>query len=91
MKQLNLSMELEASSPPPVTLEPSLRAQVVAQLAQAIIAVQQNEKDKTNEQLAVANDRRGTRTARVRSERPLGIACCILNFNPIVIAKASFF
>ncbi len=49
MKQLNLSMDLEASSPPPVTLEPILRAQVVAQLAQAIIAVQQNEKDKTNE------------------------------------------
>ena len=49
MKQLNLSMELEASSPPPVVLEPEIRAEVVAQLAQSIITVQQKEKEKTDE------------------------------------------
>jgi hypothetical protein len=50
VKQLNLKFEIsEPSDPPPVALEQKIQAELVARLAEAITAVQQNEKDQTHE------------------------------------------
>lgn len=45
MKQLNLEIQLEPSNPPPAPLEKTIRAELVARLAEAINAVHQKEQE----------------------------------------------
>ena len=49
MKQLNLSLELEAPNPPLLALERTTQVELVGQLAEAILTVHQKTEESTDE------------------------------------------
>jgi hypothetical protein len=52
VKQLHLSLELEAPSPPLLALERTTQVELVGQLAEAILAVHQKAEESTDERPA---------------------------------------
>jgi hypothetical protein len=52
VQQLNLSLEMEAPSPPTLALERTTQVELVLQLAKAILAVHQKIEENTDERPA---------------------------------------